>query len=187
MVKQEMFSCPLHFPSRGTHSQTVRAERRIIPNSITIHRRDQRNQERPWMWCLNAAWTIIGISKETETYQIRGLDSHDSPSWTKKKPPSGYTWSGGRLTKKQTTSRPGYLWPEIWKDMSEASKRKREGKVWHRRTKVWQCCKNCEVFTSLIQQTRNSRKLCKMRWESWKFRCQQQCFARPEEESTGRL
>ena len=26
----------------------------------------------------------IGISKETETYQIRGQDSHDSPYWTKK-------------------------------------------------------------------------------------------------------
>ena len=60
------------------------------------------------MLCLNAAQTIIGISKETETYEIRGLDSHDSPYWTKK----------------QTTSRPDYLWPEIWKDMSEAAQRK---------------------------------------------------------------
>ena len=25
---------------------------------------------------------IFGISRETETYQIRGLDSHDSPCWT---------------------------------------------------------------------------------------------------------
>ena len=29
--------------------------------------------------------------------------------------PGGFSRSGGRLTKKQTTSRPDYLWPEIWK------------------------------------------------------------------------
>ena len=44
------------------------------------------------------------------------------------KPPDGYTWSRVRLTRKQTTSRPNSLWPEIWKDMSEASKRKEKQK-----------------------------------------------------------
>ena len=45
------------------------------------------------------------------------------------KPLDGYTWSGRRLTRKQTTSRPDTLWPEVWKDMSEASKR-REKQKW---------------------------------------------------------
>ena len=36
----------------------------------------------------------------------------------------GFSWSGVRMTRKQTTSRPDTLWPEIWKDMSEASERK---------------------------------------------------------------
>ena len=31
------------------------------------------------------------------------------------KAPDGYTWSGRRLTRKQLTSRPDHLWPEIWK------------------------------------------------------------------------
>ena len=44
------------------------------------------------------------------------------------KPRDGYTWSGERLTRKQTTSRPDSLWPEIWKDMSEASTRKEKQK-----------------------------------------------------------
>ena len=44
------------------------------------------------------------------------------------KPPEGCTWSGVRLTEKQTTSRPDYLWPEIWKDMSEAGQRKEKHK-----------------------------------------------------------
>ena len=34
----------------------------------------------------------------------------------------------GRLTRKQATSRPDSLWPEIWTDMSEASKRKEKQK-----------------------------------------------------------
>ena len=43
-------------------------------------------------------------------------------------PPDGFSWSGGRLTKKHTTSRPNYLWPELWKDMSEAAQRKEQQK-----------------------------------------------------------
>ena len=35
---------------------------------------------------------------------------------------------GERLTKKQTTTRPRYLWPEIWKDMSVARQRKEKQK-----------------------------------------------------------
>ena len=44
------------------------------------------------------------------------------------KPPDGYTWSGRRLTRIEKTSRPDTLWPEIWKDMSDASKRKEKQK-----------------------------------------------------------
>ena len=59
-----------------------------------------------------------------------------SDSWTgftrfiilDEKHPVGYTWSWGRLTKKQTTSRPDHLWPEIWKDMSDAAQRKEKQK-----------------------------------------------------------
>ena len=46
-----------------------------------------------------------------------------SDSWTgftqfalfEEKPPDGYIWSGGRLTRRQLTSRPDHLWPELWK------------------------------------------------------------------------
>ena len=37
-------------------------------------------------------------------------------------------WSGGRLTRKQTTSRPDRSRPEIWKHMSDASTRKKRQK-----------------------------------------------------------
>ena len=44
------------------------------------------------------------------------------------KPPDGYTLSGGRLTRKQLTSRPDHLWPESWKSMGKHAKLKEKQK-----------------------------------------------------------
>ena len=44
------------------------------------------------------------------------------------KPPDGYMWSGGRLTRKQLTSRPDHLWPELWKSMGKHTKLKEKQK-----------------------------------------------------------
>ena len=38
-------------------------------------------------------------------------------------------WSGGRLTRKQLTSRPDHLWPELWKSMGKHAKL-REKQKW---------------------------------------------------------
>ena len=53
-----------------------------------------------------------------------------SDSWTgftqflllSEKPPDGYMWSGGRLTKRQATSRPDHLWPEPWTKLARNAK-----------------------------------------------------------------
>ena len=55
-----------------------------------------------------------------------------SDSWTgfteftlfEEKPPNGFLWSGWRLTRKQLTSRPDHLWPELWKSMGKNAKLK---------------------------------------------------------------
>ena len=39
------------------------------------------------------------------------------------RPHDGYKWSGRRLTRKQTTSRPDNVWTDMWKHVSDASKR----------------------------------------------------------------
>ena len=44
------------------------------------------------------------------------------------KAPDGYTWSGKRLTKRQATSRPDHLWPELWKSMGKHAKMKEKQK-----------------------------------------------------------
>ena len=45
------------------------------------------------------------------------------------KPPDGNTWSGRRLTRKQLTSRPDHLWPELWKSMGKNAKLKEKQKL----------------------------------------------------------
>ena len=40
------------------------------------------------------------------------------------RPPDGYTGSGLRLTRKQTTSGPDNVWPDTWTHMSHAAKKK---------------------------------------------------------------
>ena len=45
------------------------------------------------------------------------------------KAPDGYMWSGERLTRKQLTSRPDHLWPEICKTMGNTAKVKEKQKL----------------------------------------------------------
>ena len=59
-----------------------------------------------------------------------------SDSWTgfnqftllEEKPPDGYMWSGERLRKRQVTSRPDHLWPELWIKLGRNSKLKEKHK-----------------------------------------------------------
>ena len=67
--------------------------------------------------------TNLDVKQERRIDDYWNIDgSRDlSDSWTgftqftllEEKPPDGYMWSGGRLTRKQLPSRPDYLWPEL--------------------------------------------------------------------------
>ena len=78
----------------------------------------------------------VMLKKKIEDYWNVDGDQDLSDTWTSftrftmldEKPPDGCTWSRERLTRKQTTPRPDSPWPEIWKDMSETSKRKEKQK-----------------------------------------------------------
>ena len=60
------------------------------------------------------------------------MDKEFSDAWTgftrfvllKGRPPEGYTWSGERLSRKQTTSLPDDVWPDMWTFMSDAARKK---------------------------------------------------------------
>ena len=125
----------LHLPSsRWTESQTVRAERWIISNSTTIHLRGQ-----DYKYDLGCdAWTphrrLLECGRGPRS--IRFVDGFHMVHQFECKTS---TWR--RLTKKQTTSRPDFLWPEIWIDVSEAAQRKEKQKVADWKIEAWQCKK----------------------------------------------
>ena len=76
--------------------------------------------------------TNLDVKQEKSIDDYWNIDgSRDlSDPWTgftqftllEEKLPDGYMWSGGRLTRKQLTSRPDHLWPELWKSMGKHAK-----------------------------------------------------------------
>ena len=76
------------------------------------------------------------LEKQIEDYWNVDGGKGLSDAWTgftrfillNEKPPQGFSLSGWRLTRKQTTSRPDNLWPEVWMHVSDASKRKEKQK-----------------------------------------------------------
>ena len=70
---------------------------------------------------------ITGISMGLETCQILGQVSHNLLYWMKNLP-TDICGPGGGLTRKQLTSRPDHLWPEIWKTMGKNAKLKEKQK-----------------------------------------------------------
>ena len=87
----------------------------------------------------NTSWYVM-LEKNINDYWNVDGDRELSDTWTGftiftkliEKPPDGYTRPPG-----QTLC--DYLWQEIWKEMSDASKRKKKGKVGCRETKARQC------------------------------------------------
>ena len=78
------------------------------------------------------------------------------------KPPDGYMWSGRRLTRKQLTSSPDHLWPEIWKAMGRRSK---SGLM---KSSILITHENCEGSISSTRRTRNLRRPSRMLARIWK-------------------
>ena len=52
------------------------------------------------------------------------------------KPPDGFLWSRGRLTRKQLTSRTDYCWPEFWIKLGRNAKLKERQKWSHEKRKL---------------------------------------------------
>ena len=82
-----------------------------------------------------AASMTIGISMNQETCLILGQVSLSSLHW-KRKPAEGYLWSGWRLTKRQATSRPDHLWPELWRGLARNAKVREKHKWAIRKTEA---------------------------------------------------
>ena len=76
------------------------------------------------------------------------------------KAPDGYTWSGERLTRKQLTSRPDHLWPELWKSMGKNAKLKEKQK-WSEEKIHLDNARKCEEFISSTPRIREFKETIK--------------------------
>ena len=123
--------------------------------------------------------------KRIDDYWKIGVSRDLSDPWTgftqftllDEKAPDGYTWSGGRLTRKQLTSRPDHLWPELWKSMGKHAKLKEKQK-WSNEKFHQETNENCEGSISLTPRTRNSKKPLRMRVRSWKHQSLLLCLVK---------
>ena len=84
-------------PSRWTQSQTLLAERRIIPYSNEMHWRLQNYTYELGCYARKPHRWLVGISMDQGICLILGQVSLSSLYWVRN-PPDGYMWSGGRLT-----------------------------------------------------------------------------------------
>ena len=90
--------------------------------------------------------------------------------------PQGYMWSGWRLTKRQATSRPDHLWPELWRGLPRNTKLRSISGQLENQSSIMQ--EDYEESISLTLRTRSSRKPLRMQEENWKHQWLQLCLAR---------
>ena len=102
--KEESFSVPLQYIDviRSTHTDLDVAQGKRVDDHWNVD--GNRN--------LSDSWT--GFTRFTSLNET---------------PPKGYLWSGRRLTKIQTTSRPEHTWPDAWTRRGKAAQR-REKQEW---------------------------------------------------------
>ena len=81
---------------------------------IDVFRTTHTNLDVKQKKCIDDYWNIDGSRDLSDPWT--GFTQF-SP--LEKKTPDGFLWSGKRLTRKQLTSRPDYLWPELWKSMGK--------------------------------------------------------------------
>ena len=129
-----------------------------------------------WMQCWRKTFMITETWMEIVNCQIRGPDSQDLPYWMKNHRMDihgpGGDWQENKRPPCQTLcgQRFGKICP-----MRRNAKKSKSGLLGNLSSTV---PKDCVVFISLIPRMRNSTISWKMRLESWRFRCQQQCLVK---------
>ena len=125
--REESFPIPLKYidVSRTTHTNLdVKQEKRIDDYWNIDGSRDLSD-----LWTVFTQFTLL-----------------------EEKPTNGYVWSGERSTRKQLTSRPDHLWPELREKMGKNAKLK-EKQSGHTKSSILKTHENCEGSISSILRT----------------------------------
>ena len=142
---------------------------KCIDVSRTTHTNLDVKQER----LINDHWSIGGSRDLSDPWT--GFTQF---TLLEEKAPEGDMWSGVRLTRKQLTSRPDHLWPELWEKMGKNAKLKERQKWSHEKNLILIMLENFEEFISLTLRTRNLRRLSRMLARNWKHQWLPLCLAR---------
>ena len=121
---------------------------------------------------INDFWNVNGDRELSDTWT-------DSTRFTvlHEKPPDGYTWSGGRLTKKTNDLQTRHFVAWDFGKMCPMRRNAKKSESGRSRNQSSTMPEDCVVCTSLIKLMKNSRTSWRLRVESWKFRYQPQCLA----------
>ena len=114
-----------HFVEPRGKLYSPREESFPIPlKYIDVSRTTRRNLDVKQERRIDVYWNIDGLRDLSDPWtsftQFTLLDE---------KAPDGYMWSGWRLTRRQVTSRPDHLWPELWTKLGRNAKLK-EKQTW---------------------------------------------------------
>ena len=111
--------------------------------------------------------TNLDVKQERRIDDFWNIDgSRDlSDYWTgftqftllEEKPPDGFLWSGRRLTRKQLTSRPDHLWPELWTKFGRNPKLKARQKWSHEKPQLSNARKLRGIYF-IDPEDRNSKR-----------------------------
>ena len=131
-VKQEMTSGPLsgnfiyrHHVEPRVKLYSPREESCPIPlKYIDVSRTTHTNLDVKQEKRIDDFWNIDGSREFSDLWT--GFTQF---TLLEEKAPDGYMWSGERLTRKQLTSRPDHVWPEISKNNGKECQAEGEAKV----------------------------------------------------------
>ena len=130
-VKQLMISGPCQETSYtaitlNPESNFTRREKESFPlplKYIDVSRTTHTNLDVKQEKRIDDYWNIDGSRALSDPWT--GLTQF---TLLEEEPPEGYIWSGKRLTRKQQTSRPDHLWPQLRKTMGKNAKLKEKQK-----------------------------------------------------------
>ena len=139
--------------------------------------------------------TNLDLMQESRIDDYWNIDgSRDlSDSWTgftqftllSEKPPEGYMWSGVRLTKREATSRPDHLWPELWRGLAINATLWEKHK-WAKKNQSSMMVEDYETSISLTLRTWSLKKSSRMQEENWKHQWIQRFARHARKTSIGR-
>ena len=130
------------------------------------------------MCCKKNELMVIGMSTWIEVCPTRGFTKF---TLLNEKPPEGFLWSGERLTKIQATTRPEYVWPQIWIGMSKAAQKKEERAI--EKPKLENARKLRDIYF-IDQEDEDYKETIKKRGKSWRILWRRRCHAKWEQRST---